>query len=150
MRQHQIEIRVRYAECDPMGIAHHSAYAPWYEMGRTELLRSDGVTYREIEAGKVFLAVVELNIKYKKPARYDDVLTLTTKLTKGSMVKVTHEYELRREYDLLATGYTTLACLDINGQARQLPEILKRHAQGTITPQFLAEYKQISTNNINT
>lgn len=123
-QQGVIEIRVRYAECDPMGVAHHSAYAPWLEMGRTELLRASGGSYRDLEAAGVLLAVVRLSIRYKKPARYDDVLSLTTRITNLGHVKIEHEYELRRGDELLAAAETTLACIDREGRAQPLPPSL--------------------------
>jgi acyl-CoA thioester hydrolase len=119
-----IEIRVRYAECDPMGVAHHSAYAPWFEMGRTELLRSTGRTYRDLEAAGLLLAVVRLEIRYRRPARYDDLLTLVTTLAAPGPVKIEHTYDLRRGAELLSTAQTTLACLDRSGRARPVPEAL--------------------------
>jgi len=119
-----IEIRVRYAECDPMGVAHHSAYPPWFEMGRTELLRATGRSYRDLEAEGILLAVVRLEVRYKKPARYDDLLSLATRITALGHVKIEHAYELRRGSELLATAETTLACLDREGRARALPESL--------------------------
>ena len=119
-----IEIRVRYAECDPMGVAHHSAYAPWFEMGRTELLRTTGGNYRDLESAGILLAVVKLAIRYKKPARYDDVLSLTTRIANLGHVKIEHEYELHRGEELLATAETTLACIDREGRAQPLPESL--------------------------
>ena len=114
-------LRVRYCECDPMGVAHHTTYPVWFEMGRTELLREKGRSYRDLEAQGVFLAVVKLEVKYKKPARYDDELTLFTKLVEIGHVKLCHEYELRHRQDLLATATTTLACLDVQGHPRELP-----------------------------
>ncbi len=120
-----ITFRVRYSECDPMSVAHHSAYAPWLEMGRTELLRStgNGIDYRQMEADGVFMAVVRLEIRYKKPARYDDELELRTTLKRVGHVKLEHAYELTRPADglLLATATTTLACLDRDGRPREVP-----------------------------
>ena len=117
-----ITIRVRYSECDPMGVAHHTAYPVWLEMGRTELLRATGQTYREFEQAGIFLAVIELALKYRRPARYDDVLTLRTTLSGTSRVKIEHRYELYRGEELLATASTMLACLDRAGRATPLPE----------------------------
>jgi acyl-CoA thioester hydrolase len=125
-----MEIRVRYAECDPMGVAHHSAYAPWFEMGRTELLRRDGIAYRDLEEVGVRLAVVSLGIKFRKPARYDDVVRVVTTLTSASHVKIEHEYELWREHEKLATAQTTLACLTDAGKAIELPPMLRAHTDG--------------------
>lgn len=120
-----IDIRVRYVECDPMGVAHHASYPVWFEIGRTELLRSSGGDYRDLEAQGVFLAVVSLEIRYKKPARYDDLLQLTTTLAQAGHVKIEHSYELHRDRILLATGRTTLACLDSDGRPRELPKSLQ-------------------------
>jgi acyl-CoA thioester hydrolase len=130
MVSHTLVFRVRYAECDPMGVAHHTAYPIWFEMGRTELLRESQpgraeLTYRDLEAQGIYLAVVSLAVRYRRPARYDDLLTLKTTLTAAAHVKIEHEYELFRDTMLLATGTTTLACLDAHGQPRALPGFLR-------------------------
>ena len=125
MRTGRISIRVRYSECDPMGVAHHTTYPVWFEMGRTELLRASDRSYRDYEAAGVFLAVVTLEASYKKPAIYDDVLELESVLSEIGHVKIIHEYALRREGELLATGKTTLACLDRDGKLCPIPDSLK-------------------------
>jgi acyl-CoA thioester hydrolase len=125
MSSHNITFRVRYAECDPMGVAHHTAYPVWFEMGRTELLRASqhgALSYRDLEAQGVFLAVVSLNVRYKRPARYDDLLALHTRIVSVGHARIDHEYELKRDGVVLATGSTTLACLDRDGRPRPLPE----------------------------
>jgi acyl-CoA thioester hydrolase len=104
-----------------MGVAHHSAYAPWLEMGRTELLRQRGYAYRDFEGRGIFLAVTSLSIRYKRPARYDDVLEIHTSITDIGHVKIDHSYEVKRDGQLLATAATTLACLDRDGRPRLLP-----------------------------
>lgn len=129
---HSITFRVRYSECDPMGVAHHTAYPVWFEIGRTELLREshrNALSYRDLEAQNIFLAVVSLNVRYKQPARYDDLLTLRTTLTSAMHVKIEHEYELCRDGIVLATAATTLACLDRHGRPQQLPSVLKADPQ---------------------
>lgn len=108
-----------------MGVAHHSVFPVWFEMGRTELLRARGGNYRELEEEGVLLAVVRLDIRYRAPARYDDVLDLTTRLEDVGHVKIEHSYELHRDDELLATGRTTLACIDREGRARPLPDSLR-------------------------
>ena len=127
----EISLRVRYNECDPMGVAHHTVYPVWFEMGRTELLRQSqpAMTYRDFEAAGVFLAVVALEVRYKRPAKYDDVLTLRTTLNEAGHVKIEHEYQLMREGVVLATGSTTLACLDRQGRPQPLPESLRTTSQ---------------------
>lgn len=107
-----------------MGVAHHTAYPVWFEMGRTELLRaahSGSLSYRDLEAQEVFLAVVSLTVRYKRPARYDDVLTLHTRIVRIGHARIDHEYELMRDGVMLATAATTLACLDRDGRPRPLP-----------------------------
>ena len=117
-----LDVRVRYCECDPMGVVHHTVYPVWFEMGRTELLRATGRTYRALEEAGVFLAVVRLDVRYRAPARYDDLLTLHTTIERVTRVKLVHAYDLRRDGTSLVTGETTLACLDADGAARALPE----------------------------
>ncbi len=125
MRENITTIRVRYSECDPMGVVHHAVHPVWFEIGRTELLRAAGGNYRELEAQGIFLAVVRLEVRYRRPARYDDVLTLTTTLVDASHVKIVHRYELSRDGAVLATGESTLACIDATGRARSLPDSLR-------------------------
>ena len=116
-----IPIRVRYAECDPMQIAHHASYPVWMEIGRTELLRAQGANYRDCEASGVFFAVARMNIRYKKPARYDDDLELLVVGLPCAGVKVEHRYELRRGDELLMTAETTIVCITAEGRAVPVP-----------------------------
>jgi acyl-CoA thioester hydrolase len=118
------ELRVRYPECDPMGVAHHAAYPVWFEIGRSELLRERGGNYRELEAQGVFFAVARLAAHYRRPARYDDLLTLRTTITGTGRASIDHAYELYRGNELLATASTTIVCLDRDGRPRALPETL--------------------------
>ena len=117
----RIPIRVRYAECDPMQIAHHASYPVWMEMGRTELLRAQGANYRDCEASGVFFAVARMNIRYKKPARYDDELELLVVGLPCAGVKVEHRYELNRGEELLMTAETTIVCVTAEGKAVPVP-----------------------------
>ena len=122
--RHVLDVRVRYNECDPMGVAHHSIYPIWFEQGRTEMLRADGGRYRDMEAEGLFLAVVKLSVAYRSPARYDDMLRIETTVTRLGRAKIEHEYVLRRDDEVLATGSTTLACIDREGRVREMPELL--------------------------
>ena len=117
-----IPIRVRYVECDPMQIAHHASYPVWMEMGRTELLRAQGANYRECEASGVFFAVARMNIRYKKPAKYDDELDLLVIGLPCAGVKVEHRYELKRGDELLMTAETTIVCITGEGRAVPVPK----------------------------
>jgi acyl-CoA thioester hydrolase len=119
--EHTITIRVRYPEVDAMGYLHHSRYLQYFEMGRVELLRSLGHSYADLERQGVFFVVVKAEIRYKAPARYDEELTLTTRIVKKTHVRYDHEYELRRDTTLLADGRTTIACVDREGQLIQIP-----------------------------
>ncbi len=122
----RLEVRVRYAECDPMGVAHHTAFPVWFEMGRTELLRDgSGLRYRDLEEQGIFFAVVRLDVQYKRPARYDDVLVLETTITGTGRAKIEHAYKLECDGELLATAKTTLACLGRDGRPRPLPQSLQ-------------------------
>ena len=100
-QDHTITIRVRYPEVDPMGYLHHSRYFQYFEMGRVELLRSIGHSYAELEKAGIFFAVVKVECRYRAPARYDEELTLTTKIVKQTTVRIDHEYQLRRGETLL-------------------------------------------------
>ena len=121
-----ISIRVRYAETDRMGLLHHANYLVFFEQGRTELLRSQGLAYRDLEDQGFLLVLTRVQVRYKSPARYDDVLTLRTTVVRTTLVKIEHRYELFRDGTLLAEGESTLGCVDRNGRVQALPEILQR------------------------
>lgn len=119
-----IDVRIRYAECDPMNLAHHGAYPVWLEMARTELLREQGVSYREMEAKGVYFVVARMSLRYRRPAHYDDVLRVDVKALPAASVKLEHHYELRRGEELIATAETTLVCVDQAGKPRPVPDML--------------------------
>ena len=126
MTEHTITIRVRYPEVDAMGYLHHSRYLQYFEMGRVELLRSRGHAYAQLERDGVFFVVVKVEVKYKSPARYDEELTLLTRITRQTAVRIDHAYELRRGETVLAEGNTTIACVDREGQLREIPNELSQ------------------------
>lgn len=120
-----------------MGVAHHSAYLPWFEIGRTELLRAAGVTYAQMEAAGIFLVVARIEVRYRAPARYDDHLVLITRIVGGGRARIDHEYELRLDAsdsrDIsapLATAASTIACVDETGRVAPLPDWLVIDASG--------------------
>jgi acyl-CoA thioester hydrolase len=123
---HEIEFRVRYQETDAMGVVHHANYLTWFEMGRTEMLRARGGSYRQMEERGQFLVIVRVECKYRRPARYDDWLRLRTILRRVSAAKIEHDYELYREAELLAEGHTVLACVDRDGVPQRIPEWLRQ------------------------
>lgn len=118
---HEMPIRVRYAETDQMGVVHHANYLVYFEMGRTELLRGSGLDYKRFEEQGYLLVIAQIACKYRLPARYDDELVLRTILTRVTPVRIEHLYELRRGPELLASGESTLACVDREGRLQRLP-----------------------------
>ena len=126
-RQHTITIRVRYPEVDAMGFLHHSRYFQYFEMGRIELLRSLGHSYADLERDGILFVVVKVECRYKAPARYDDELTLTTRVMRQTHVRIDHAYELTRGETLLAEAHTTIACIGKDGQVKEIPEALREH-----------------------
>ncbi|MBI3409252.1 MAG: acyl-CoA thioesterase [Planctomycetes bacterium] len=123
--QGEISIRVRYAETDRMGFLHHANYLVYFEQGRTELLRSRGLSYRDLEDQGFLLVLTKVQVRYRQAARYDDLLTLRTTVARTTLVKIEHRYELFRDGVLLAEGETTLGCIDRDGKVQPLPEILQ-------------------------
>ena len=123
-QQHEIQFRVRYAETDAMGYAHHSNYFTWFEMGRTELFRAQGGDYRRMEEQGFFLVVASLTCRFRVPARYDDLLTLRTSIAKVGPAKLEHRYELFRDGQLLTTAESVLACVDREGRVQRMPDVL--------------------------
>ena len=121
----EITIRVRYAETDRMGLLHHANYLVYFEQGRTELLRAQGFTYRDIEAQGFYLVLTKLQVRYRRPAHYDDLLTLRTTVVRTTLVKIEHKYELLRDGALLAEAETTLGCVDREGKVQPLPDSLR-------------------------
>ena len=126
IQSHKITILPRYSETDQGKMVHHSIYPVWFEMGRTELLRVNGLAYKDLEEMGIFFVVARLEIKYRQPARYDEELELVTACTKVTASKIEHCYELRRIGDgiLLAEGSSVLACLSEQGKVRRMPEFM--------------------------
>lgn len=124
LREHEIEIRVRYQETDGQGRLHHANFFTYFEMGRTELLRASGITYRQIEEEGWMLVVSEISCKYLQPGNYDDVLRLRTTVVETRAASVIHEYQVLRGETLLAKGRSVLACIDHQGRVQRLPEAL--------------------------
>lgn len=120
----EVEIRVRYAEVDAMGYLHHARYFVYFEMGRTELLRRNGLRYRDLEQQQLYYVVARIDCRYRAPARYDDLLTLETSTTRLSPVRVDHAYRLMRGGTTLAEATSTLVLVDRAGQPTRLPDPL--------------------------
>lgn len=129
LHQHEIELRVRYQETDPMGFLHHAYYFTYFEIGRTELLRAAGGNYRQMEESGILVVVVKAECRFRRPARYDDVLRLRTTVTRVSQAKIEHRYELFRDDESLAIGQVTLAVVDRSGKVLPVPEWMRLNAE---------------------
>ena len=125
LRQHEIQIRVRYQETDAQGRVHHANFAIYFEMGRVELLRAAGHSYKQLEEAGVLLVVSELNCEYFFPAEYDDLLRLVTTTLRAKGARIEHQYEVFRDDQLLVRGRSVIACVDPTGRVRRLPSWLQ-------------------------
>ena len=121
----QIPIRVRYCEVDRQNAVHHSVYAQYFEIGRTELLRVNGYDYRTLEDEGLMLVVARLECRFKAPARYDDELLLTTSAGRVDRARLEHIYTLERPADkqLIAEGKTVLVHVTREGKLGPMPEV---------------------------
>lgn len=124
--QHTTQIRVRYSETDAMGLLHHSNYLTYFEVGRTELFRAQGGNYRRMEELGLFFVVASIQVKFKSPASYDDVLDLTTEIKRQTPAKLIHEYHLKRGETLLCQAESVLACVDSQGTVQRIPDDLAK------------------------
>ena len=125
MEYHDATIRVRYAETDQMGVVYHANYLVWFEVGRVELMRAHGFEYRLMEIeDDCHIVVVNAQCRYVKPAKYDDVLRVRTRIAETMNRMIRYSYELYRDADgaLLATGETTHVVCGGDGKPKRLPE----------------------------
>jgi acyl-CoA thioester hydrolase len=120
-------VRVRYAETDKMGVAYYANYFVWFEVGRTDLLRTLGWSYREMEQAGVSLPVIEAHCEYVRPARYDDELEIRTtgRLLSPIRMEFTYEVRLAAQATVAATGRTSHASVDPNGRPCRLPDRIR-------------------------
>ena len=128
MRARSTQVRVRYPEVDRMGVAHHSHYPVWFEIGRTELMRGLGVPYAALEAEKLFMPVIEIGVRYRAPVRYDDEIEVLTRVVEVTGARVRFGYEIigAREGEPLATGFTVHAAVGEQGRPLRFPPRLRR------------------------
>ena len=114
MKDHQIQVRVRYSETDQMGVVYHGSYIPYFEIGRVEWLRNKGVSYKIMEESGIGLPIVSMNINYKKSARYDELLTVHTVFKSQSSVKIEFDCAIYNESkELLTTGHFMLVFVSL-------------------------------------
>ena len=126
MFEHKTHVRVRYAETDQMGFVYYGHYATYFEVARVETIRALGLTYRKLEEVGVLMPVLELQCKYIKPGRYDDLLTITTQVTESKGSRLFFEYQVHNEAgELLTQAKTTLVFVDAkSGRPQAMPDIL--------------------------
>ena len=123
-----VEFRVRYAECDPMGYLHHAKYWEYFEHVRTELLRQNGIRYRDLEVEGILFVVYKAACKYLLPIRYDDLVTVTVQVARITRTRVDHTYVIDHEGKPACEASTTLACVGRDGRPRLMPDALWRTA----------------------
>ncbi len=126
MIDNKIPLRIRYGETDQMGYAHHGNYAQYFEMGRMELLRDIGISYKKMEEEGIILPVYSMNTRYIKPARFDNVLTLRTILRKTPTARISFDYEIyNSDNELITTAETVLIFVDTSkNRPIKIPENL--------------------------
>ena len=127
MPETSCQIRVRYAETDGMGVVYYGNYLTWFEVGRTDLMRQLGESYRDLETKeRIYLPVIEVSCRYRSPARYDDVIEIRTKASRPARTQIRFDYELKRVEDgvLLASGSTLHVAVTFEGKLCRLPRSL--------------------------
>ena len=120
-QENEVEIRVRYAECDPMGYLHHAKYFEYLELARTELLRASGISYADLEQQGVFFVVAKLECRYKAPIRYDDTVKVVTRVERITRTRVDHYYRIINSGVLATEAWSTLACVGRDGKPMLMP-----------------------------
>ncbi len=125
IHQHAVQLRVRFQETDAQGHCHHATYPNYFEVARLEMLRQAGLQYRDLEESGTNLVVTDLHCQYFAPALYDDLLTVTIRVTKTKGVRIHHEYEIHRDETLIVKGSTVVAAVDADGNVKRLPNWLK-------------------------
>ena len=122
MLTHTAHINVRYAETDGMGVVYHANYLPWFEVARTELLKKHDLPYRDLEAQGYFIPVLEASLKYHRPAKYDDNLSVRATISEKPSLRIRIEYEIHRGEERLVTGHTLHTFIDRTGRPVRPPE----------------------------
>jgi len=127
MSEKIIDLRVRYAETDQMGFAHHANYLIWCELARTSLMRDQGVSYRELEESGLFLPVVDAHITFRSPARFDDLVQVRCWVRELRSRRVDFGYQLKidEENRVLATATTRLIAMDKNNVVTTIPDTVR-------------------------
>jgi acyl-CoA thioester hydrolase len=123
---HKVEFRVRYYDTDQMGVANHAHYLRWLEVGRAELLRSIGMPVIKMEKAGCHIVIKEAKVDYRIPARYDDLLTIETRLAELRTKGMRFEYAIKRGKDVIAEAYTVHVCTDFGAKPRDIPPGIRK------------------------
>jgi acyl-CoA thioester hydrolase len=119
------EIRVRYSETDAMAVAYHGNYLPWFEVARTSMFNQIGLSYKKLEEDGFLLPVLEAQLRYIAPARYDDLLLVTARMEELPRVRIRIDYTIHKEGQLITTGYTVHAFMNRAGQPIKPPAVVQ-------------------------
>jgi len=128
LREHEIEVRVRYQETDGQGRVHHANYLTWFELARVEMLRAAGISYKQIEQDGLLLVVAEMHCRYYLPAEFDDLLKVRVTTIRAKGARIEHRYLVQRGSELLVDATSTIACIDRTGRVTRLPVWLRLDA----------------------
>lgn len=120
-----LEIRVRYQETDGQARVHHANYLTYFEQARVEFLRANGHSYQQLEASGVLLVVVEAQLRYYRPAEFDDLLRVHIQTVEAKGARVTHVYHVWRGEELMCEGRTVVACVNREGRVQRLPQWMR-------------------------
>ena len=134
MIEGRTELRVRYAETDMMGIVYHANYLAWFEVGRTELLRSHGIAYRTLEDAGFRLPVLEVQARYHRPALYDDIVTIVSRMKEQPSVRLRIDYEVFASGEKLVTGHTLHAFINREGAPVRPPAVFAEKMRELFAP----------------
>lgn len=121
----EIELRVRYPECDPAGVAHHSVFPVYLELARCEHLRKRGIPYAKLEAEGIIFVVARMSFRFRRPIFYDNLITVHAWVTEAARAKVDYAYEIKRDGALMTTAETTLVCVDREGRPQAIPDAMR-------------------------
>jgi acyl-CoA thioester hydrolase len=124
MKQHTIDIEVRYYETDGQGIVHHANYFQYFELARVQLLKATGHHYADLERNGYFLVVHKIGCRYLLPAKFGDTLRIVTTVERATAARIDHSYQVFRGEILLAEAQSTLACINRDGQVQRMPSML--------------------------
>jgi acyl-CoA thioester hydrolase len=124
MKQHSIDVEVRYYETDGQGIVHHANYFQYFELARVQMLKAAGYDYADLERDGFLLVVHKIGCRFLLPAKFGDTLKIVTTIERATAARIDHSYKVYRDDILLAEAESTLACVSRDGQIQRMPNML--------------------------